>query len=163
MAYHKGLCNPCCFFRRGDCHNGVNCNYCHGEHTGRTRGGKKWKKIDQMRLHRRFRLLHYFYGVISYLLFLCYTYIYTYIHIYIQKNILQLICTDSHAPICAYMRSCALMHAHEHVGTAALVVFCRSCHWLQVLGCTSCHWLQVLSLVASLGIGCKSCHRLQVL
>jgi len=41
-----GNCKRCCFFPRGRCTNGYNCEFCHYEHEKRKRKNKKKKKKD---------------------------------------------------------------------------------------------------------------------
>ncbi|CAE8679434.1 unnamed protein product, partial [Polarella glacialis] len=43
-AHEAGTCKRCCFFPRGRCTNGYNCEFCHYEHEKRKRKNKKKKK-----------------------------------------------------------------------------------------------------------------------
>lgn len=43
-AHATGQCKRCCFFPRGRCTNGYNCEFCHYEHEKRKRKNKKKKK-----------------------------------------------------------------------------------------------------------------------
>merc|ERR1719379_3109449 len=45
----EGACKRCCFFPKGRCQNGYNCEFCHFEHEKRKRKKKKKgaKKADQ--------------------------------------------------------------------------------------------------------------------
>jgi len=45
-AHNTGTCKRCCFFPRGRCTNGYNCEFCHYEHEKRKRKNKKKKKKD---------------------------------------------------------------------------------------------------------------------
>lgn len=45
-AHLEGTCKRCCFFPRGRCANGYNCEFCHYEHEKRKRKNKKKKKKD---------------------------------------------------------------------------------------------------------------------
>merc|ERR1712087_931854 len=45
-AHSTGQCKRCCFFPKGRCTNGYNCEFCHYEHEKRTRKNKKKKKHD---------------------------------------------------------------------------------------------------------------------
>jgi len=40
-----GVCKRCCFFPRGRCMNGYNCEFCHYEHEKRKRKNKKGSKV----------------------------------------------------------------------------------------------------------------------
>eukprot|EP00928_Gymnodinium_smaydae_P079416 TRINITY_DN63353_c0_g1_i1.p1 TRINITY_DN63353_c0_g1~~TRINITY_DN63353_c0_g1_i1.p1 ORF type:complete len:522 (+),score=71.86 TRINITY_DN63353_c0_g1_i1:76-1641(+) len=43
-GHATGTCKRCCFFPRGRCTNGYNCDFCHYEHEKRKRKNKKKKK-----------------------------------------------------------------------------------------------------------------------
>jgi len=43
-AHEGGTCKRCCFYPRGRCTNGYNCEFCHYEHEKRKRKNKKKKK-----------------------------------------------------------------------------------------------------------------------
>eukprot|EP00441_Pelagodinium_beii_P027164 CAMPEP_0197661492 /NCGR_PEP_ID=MMETSP1338-20131121/51489_1 /TAXON_ID=43686 ORGANISM="Pelagodinium beii, Strain RCC1491" /NCGR_SAMPLE_ID=MMETSP1338 /ASSEMBLY_ACC=CAM_ASM_000754 /LENGTH=571 /DNA_ID=CAMNT_0043239057 /DNA_START=96 /DNA_END=1809 /DNA_ORIENTATION=- len=45
-GHEEGTCKRCCFFPRGRCTNGYNCEFCHFEHEKRKRKNKKKKKKD---------------------------------------------------------------------------------------------------------------------
>jgi len=45
-GHDEGTCKRCCFFPRGRCTNGYNCEFCHYEHEKRKRKNKKKKKKD---------------------------------------------------------------------------------------------------------------------
>lgn len=45
-AHESGACKRCCFFPRGRCTNGYECDFCHYEHEKRKRKNKKKKKKD---------------------------------------------------------------------------------------------------------------------
>jgi len=45
-AHESGTCKRCCFYPRGRCTNGYNCEFCHYEHEKRKRKNKKKKKKD---------------------------------------------------------------------------------------------------------------------
>eukprot|EP00933_Yihiella_yeosuensis_P057581 TRINITY_DN5747_c2_g1_i2.p1 TRINITY_DN5747_c2_g1~~TRINITY_DN5747_c2_g1_i2.p1 ORF type:complete len:597 (+),score=125.08 TRINITY_DN5747_c2_g1_i2:73-1863(+) len=47
-AHNEGTCKRCCFFPRGRCTNGYNCEFCHYEHEKRKRKNKKKKKKDSV-------------------------------------------------------------------------------------------------------------------
>eukprot|EP00929_Paragymnodinium_shiwhaense_P020265 TRINITY_DN13562_c0_g1_i1.p1 TRINITY_DN13562_c0_g1~~TRINITY_DN13562_c0_g1_i1.p1 ORF type:complete len:567 (+),score=123.02 TRINITY_DN13562_c0_g1_i1:120-1820(+) len=49
-AHALGSCKRCCFFPRGRCMNGYNCEFCHYEHEKRKRKNKKKKKKDNSML-----------------------------------------------------------------------------------------------------------------
>merc|ERR1719162_1041138 len=44
--HDSAQCKRCCFFPRGRCTNGYNCEFCHYEHEKRKRKNKKKKKKD---------------------------------------------------------------------------------------------------------------------
>merc|ERR1719183_2727476 len=43
-GHEGGTCKRCCFFPRGRCTNGYNCEFCHFDHEKRKRKNKKKKK-----------------------------------------------------------------------------------------------------------------------
>lgn len=45
-GHDEGTCKRCCFFPRGRCTNGYNCEFCHYEHDKRKRKNKKKKKKE---------------------------------------------------------------------------------------------------------------------
>merc|ERR1719223_1997134 len=45
-AHEGGTCKRCCFFPRGRCTNGYDCEFCHYEHEKRKRKNKKKKRKD---------------------------------------------------------------------------------------------------------------------
>jgi hypothetical protein len=45
-VHSSGTCKRCCFFPRGRCTNGYNCEFCHYEHEKRKRKSKKKKKKE---------------------------------------------------------------------------------------------------------------------
>lgn len=45
-GHEEGTCKRCCFFPRGRCTNGYNCEFCHYEHDKRKRKNKKKKKKE---------------------------------------------------------------------------------------------------------------------
>lgn len=49
VGHYAGQCSRCCFFPKGRCTNGENCNFCHLDHerVRRKRGGKKAKKEEE--------------------------------------------------------------------------------------------------------------------
>merc|ERR1712048_1000978 len=47
-AHEEGTCKRCCFFPRGRCTNGYECEFCHYEHEKRKRKNKKKVKGDQV-------------------------------------------------------------------------------------------------------------------
>lgn len=51
MKHAENLCKRCCFFPKGRCLNGLNCEFCHLEHEKR----KRKKKKKGSKEHRRVR------------------------------------------------------------------------------------------------------------
>lgn len=46
-GHFEGTCKRCCFFPKGRCSNGAECQFCHFDHEKRTRTNKKTKKINK--------------------------------------------------------------------------------------------------------------------
>uniref|UniRef100_A0A6V0FHP7 C3H1-type domain-containing protein n=1 Tax=Zooxanthella nutricula TaxID=1333877 RepID=A0A6V0FHP7_9DINO len=44
IKHEEGMCKRCCFFPKGRCQNGTNCEFCHFDHDKRKRKKKKKKK-----------------------------------------------------------------------------------------------------------------------
>mmetsp|Transcript_17365 Transcript_17365/g.40498 ORF Transcript_17365/g.40498 Transcript_17365/m.40498 type:complete len:452 (-) Transcript_17365:21-1376(-) len=46
-GHFAGTCDRCCFFPKGRCLNGYNCDHCHFEHEKRKRKSKKQRKAEE--------------------------------------------------------------------------------------------------------------------
>lgn len=46
-GHFEGNCKRCCFFPKGRCSNGADCQFCHFDHEKRTRTNKKTKKVNK--------------------------------------------------------------------------------------------------------------------
>lgn len=47
VGHFEGTCKRCCFFPKGRCSNGVDCQFCHFDHEKRTRTNKSMKKVSK--------------------------------------------------------------------------------------------------------------------